>query len=78
MFLCRFLLRLPSKVVGVDIQYYLCIAVSLMIIHSGISVIAECITKLLGTRIDNETRIKIRKMISVMPEVENVSNLIIH
>ena len=66
------------KVAGVDIQYYLCIAVSFMIVHSGFSVIAECVTKLLGTRIDNSIRIKIRKMISVMPEVENVSNLIIH
>jgi cation diffusion facilitator family transporter len=66
------------KLTGVDIQYYLCIAISLMIIFSGCNVVLDCITKILGTRIDNETRIKIRKMIAVMPEVENVSNLILH
>ena len=64
------------KATGVDIQNYLCIGIALMIIYSGCSVIVDCITKLLGTRIDNETRIKIRKMIAGMPEVENVSNLI--
>ena len=66
------------KATGVDIQNYLCIGIALMIIYSGCSVIVDCITKLLGTRIDNETRIKIRKMIAGMPEVENVSNLILH
>jgi divalent metal cation (Fe/Co/Zn/Cd) transporter len=66
------------KITGVDIQYYLCIAIALMIIFSGCRVVLDCITKILGTRIDNETRIKIRKMIAVMPEVQNVSNLILH
>ena len=66
------------KATGVDIQNYLCIGIALMIIYSGCSVIVDCITKLLGTRIDNETRIKIRKMIAGMPEVENVPNLILH
>ena len=66
------------KQTGVDIQNYLCIAVAVLIIKSGFSALSECVTKILGTKIDHETMTKIRKMIAVMPEVLNVSNLIIH
>lgn len=66
------------KLTGIDIEHYLCIAISLFILRTGVCMIRECVTKILGTRPDPEVRKKILTMAANMPEVLNVSNLIIH
>ncbi|MBQ6149112.1 MAG: cation transporter [Oscillospiraceae bacterium] len=66
------------KMTGVDIEHYLCIFTSLMIIYTGIGIIRECTTKMLGSRIDPEDRKRIISMIAGYDEVLNVSNLVLH
>ena len=69
---------LIEKLFSVDIEHYLCIAISLMIIHTGIQMLRECVTKILGTSVDPEFKKRIKTMIIMEDGVYNVSNLVIH
>ena len=66
------------RITGLDVEHYLCIAVSLLIIYTGIGILKECTNKILGTKADPEFKKKIIKMIINEEEVLNVSNLVIH
>ena len=50
------------KIAGIDIEHYLCIAIALMIIKSGVEMFMECINKVLGSRADPETKHRIINM----------------
>lgn len=66
------------KLTSVDIEHYLCIAIALMIIKSGIQMFIECINKMLGSRSDPELKHKIINMAMSMDDVQYVSNLVLH
>lgn len=66
------------KLTGIDIEHYLCIAIALMIIKSGVEMFRECISKMLGSRSDPEIKHKIINMAMEMDEVLYVSNLVLH
>ena len=66
------------KTTGIDIEHYLCLVISILVIMTAIRMTVECMNKILGTRIDNDYRKKIINMIVLEEEVLNVSNLIIH
>ena len=63
---------------GYDIESYLCIAICLLIIYTGLGILRECTNKILGTRVDPELKKKIVNMIIAADKVLNVSNLVIH
>ncbi len=69
---------LIEKLFDVDIEHYLCIAISIMIIRTGVQMLRECVTKILGTSVDPEFKKKIKTMIIMEDGVYNVSNLVIH
>ena len=66
------------KVTGVDIEHYLCLVISVLVVMTAVRMINECMNKILGTRIDPKFRKKIINDISMQEEVLNVSNLVIH
>ena len=66
------------KTTSVDIEHYICIIISLMIIFTGIKMLHECTNKILGTRVDSDFKKQITNMIIQEEEVLNVSNLVIH
>ena len=63
---------------SIDIEHYLCIGISLLIIYTGVQMLRECVTKILGTSVDPEFKKKIKSMIIMEDGVYNVSNLVIH
>ena len=69
---------LINNLFNIDIEHYLCIGISLMIIYTGVQMLHECVTKILGTSVDPEFRKKIKSMIIMEDGVYNVSNLVIH
>ena len=69
---------LIEKLFGIDIEHYLCIGISLLIIFTGVGMMRECVTKLLGTSVDPEFRKKIKNMILMEEGVYNVGTLVIH
>ena len=66
------------KITGIDIEHYLCIGVSIMVIRTGFEMLRSSITKILGTRIDPELRRNLLSMAAQMKDVLGVSNLILH
>ena len=66
------------RLTGKDIEHYLCIGISLLLLYNGIGMIRECMTKLLGTRTDPELRKRIVHLLTNEDQVLNVSNLVIH
>ena len=66
------------KMTNVDIEHYLCIIISLMIIFTGVKMLHECTNKILGARVDPDFKKQITNMIIQEEEVLNVSNLVIH
>ena len=69
---------LVLRFAGKDIEHYLCIGISLLLLYNGIGMIRECMTKLLGTRTDPELRKRIIHLLTNEEQVLNVSNLILH
>ena len=69
---------LIKKLFNIDIEHYLCIGISFLIIYTGIQMLRECVTKILGTTVDPEFRKKIKSMIIMEDSVYNVSNLVLH
>ena len=63
---------------GKDIESYLCIAISLLIIYTGLGILRECTNKILGTRVDPELKKQIVRMVIAADHVLNVSNLVVH
>ena len=69
---------LIKKLFDVDIEHYLCIGISIMIICTGVQILRECIRKIIGTSADPEFKKKIKSMMIMENGVYNVSNLVIH
>lgn len=63
---------------NIYIENYLCIVIAIMILHTGFSMIEECMIKILGARADDEFKRSIKEMIMSEEEVLNVFNLVIH
>lgn len=63
---------------GVDIEHYLCILISLMIINTGIAMVRDSMRKILGGRADPELRKRLSRMIATQTDVMSVSNVVIH
>lgn len=66
------------KISHVSIESYLCVGISLLIIKSGIGMLSESMTKVVGGPVDPEFRKKILRMIFLEEGVYNVSSLVIH
>ena len=69
---------LIKKFFDFDIEHYLCIGISLLIIATGVQMLRECVTKILGTSVDPEFKKKIKNMIAMEEGVYNVPTLVIH
>ena len=69
---------LIKKIFDFDIEHYLCIGISLLIIGTGVQMLRECVTKILGTPVDPEFKKKIKNMIAMEEGVYNVPTLVIH
>lgn len=59
-------------------EAYLGAVIAIIIIHSGIGMLRSTISELLGQRIDQETARKVRRIISGLPEVHGVYDLVFH
>ena len=66
------------KFTGLDIEHYLCIFISLMIIGTGLQMIRDCMTKIIGVSADPELRKELIKTVVSLPGVLNVTSLILH
>ena len=67
-----------QRMMGIDIEAWLSILISLFIIRTGIEMLGECMKKLLGRKSDPEVYRDIKRMIAEEPDVLNVFNLVIH
>ncbi len=67
-----------QRILGFNIENYLCILIAIMIIHTGFGIMRQCLNRILGMRVDPEFGKGIRKMIIMQDGVQNVSNLVIH
>ena len=67
-----------NRMTGVDIEHYVCIAISAMILLTGIGLLRQSLDKILGTRIDPEYVAKIRRLLVLEEGVLNINNLVIH
>lgn len=66
------------KTTRVDIEHYLCIAISMLIITTGVKMVIECMVKILGGRADPEYKHSILNLFLSVEGVKNVSNLVLH
>ncbi len=62
----------------VDIEHYVTIAISLLILQSGVLMIRDCNRKLVGTRASDEVRTKTINTLIQEKEVLNVHNMALH
>lgn len=61
-----------------DIEHYICILISLLLINTGIGLLKESMDKLLGTKVDPELKKRIVRTLMKEPEILNVSNMTVH
>ncbi len=66
------------RMTGVDIEHYLCLIIASLIIKTSITMARECVTNLLGTKVDSDYKRKILNMITSEEGVLYVCNLVIH
>lgn len=66
------------KLLGVDIEHYLCIIIALFIIKTGLVMAGECVTNILGTGVKPEFKKELLNLITAEDGVLNVCNLVIH
>ena len=66
------------RATGLNLEVWLSIIISLLIVKTGLEMIRGCVNKLLGTRADPELQKSIRKLIASQRGVRNVFNLVIH
>ena len=69
---------LIKKIFEFDIEHYLCIGISLLIIYTGIQMMRECVGKILGTPVDPAFKKKIKNMVLTEDSVCDVQTLVIH
>ena len=66
------------KFTGTDVEHYLCILISLMIIRTGIEMVRDCMNKILGTNVDPDLKKDLVRTIAMDDGVRNVSSLVLH
>ncbi|MBR2281895.1 MAG: cation transporter, partial [Spirochaetales bacterium] len=64
--------------INMNIEGYLCLAISIMILRTGIEMVRDCMNKILGTKADPDFVMGIKHMIANEEGVLSLSNLIIH
>ncbi len=69
---------LTYRLIGVDIEHYLCLIIALLIIKTSITMVRECVANIIGTKVDPEFKKKILNMIATEEGVLYVCNLVIH
>ena len=62
----------------VSIEAWLAAVISVVIIKSGIEMLSETLSRILGERADSETVIKVKKLIAEFPQVHGAYDLILH
>ncbi len=63
---------------GKDIEHYLCVVISILILKTSLEMAKECITKILGAKVDKDYKKKIMDIILSEDRVLNICNLVIH
>jgi len=63
---------------GIDVEHYLCIIISLAIIQTGIHMIKDSMTKIIGGKVDPQMRKEMVHLLTMEPGVMNFANLLIH
>lgn len=66
------------RLTGLDIEHYVCILISLMILRTGIRMIHSNLTKMIGTSTDPALRKKLLDLIIREDGVLNVSGIVLH
>ncbi|MBQ9062166.1 MAG: cation transporter [Eubacterium sp.] len=66
------------RLTEINIEQYLCIGISLLILYTGVRVVFDCMTKILGRRTDPEVKRRVIRSFIEDPAVQNVTNLILH
>ena len=66
------------RITGADIEHYVCIAISSMILFTGVQLLRQSVDQVLGTRTDVEYVAKIRRLLIMEEGVQNINNLVIH
>lgn len=66
------------RTANLNIEPYLCILISLLIVWTGIGMFRECMDKIIGSRPDPEMEQEIKKVLAAEEGVMNVCNLVIH
>ncbi len=69
---------LISIFVGLSLEGYFGIFISLMIIKASIGIMKETVDEMIGTRIDRDMALKIKEKINSYPEVEGTYDLLLH
>ena len=63
---------------GFYVEGYLTLIIAIFIIRSGIEVITDAVNDLIGTRVDDEFKLEVRKIILSVPGAISAHDLIIH
>ncbi len=63
---------------SINIEPYLCILISLLILYTGVGMLRECLDEIVGSRPDSEFEKTIKRALIMEPGVLNVTNLVIH
>jgi len=66
------------RLTGLDIESYICLAISLMILRTGIRMIMDCGRKMIGTRPDPVLRKQLVDLLAREEEVLNVTDIVLH
>ena len=61
-----------------DIEHYVCIAISALILLTGFQLLRQSLDKVLGTRTEAEFTAKIRRLLIMEEGILNINNLVIH
>lgn len=65
-------------ITGFDIEHYVCVIISLMILKTGIVMIRDSLTKMVGSRPDPALRKELLDMIALEDGVLNVAGIVLH
>ncbi len=63
---------------GLSLESYLGVIISAIIIKSGLDMLRETVSEILGERVDSEIAIKVKELILSFPEVSGVYDLVLH
>ena len=69
---------LVSMLCHVDIEGYLGIAIGLFMIRSGIEILVKAYSSVIGERMEKETSLQLKKIVTSFPEVRGVYDLVIN